>query len=410
MKNPINLKTYREVLRELENNSSDNHLLLGNGFNNSLGIKTGYESIFNEMKKEYPRYSEVEDVLSRHDYDIEILIDQFKKKIPNDNFLPQYVERKIKVDFMKATYSIVKEEIKTIYQEKNQGIHLLLKQFTNYFTLNYDPFLYLLLMKFKKNEGGESIAVAFQKTISFIKEDLNHTQNNIYSEIEKARQDGSLSIIVDKFEIQKSLENCTKTEFTIVIKSYFKNKKWRNRDIERAISILWEKENKNPILENVNDGFIFEEFEPGKRDMQNIFFLHGAFHIYKDGVSVKKITQKNEKALYERLEKIINDEEQEIVCIFTGSSEGKKRHIDENSYLKGCFDKLSTLSGSLVIIGSSLEENDTHIFEQINKSEISTIFMSSREERKNQVSQKTKKMFPNKEIILFDYKTISYEQ
>ena len=362
------------------------------------------------MKKEYPRYSDVEDVLSHHNYDIEVLIDEFKNKIQDDDFLPQYIERKIKVDFMKATVSIVKEEIKAIYQEKNQGIYLLLKHFTNYFTLNYDPFLYLLLMKFKKDEGDESIAVAFQSTLHFKEEDLNETQNNIYSEIEKARRSGLLEIRVDKHKTQKNLKNCTKAEFTTAVKLYFHNKEWKSKDIERAISILWEKENQNPKLKNVNDGFLFEEFELGKRDMQNIFFLHGAFHIYKDGVSVKKITQKNEKALYERLEKIINDEEQDIVCIFTGSSESKKNRIDENIYLKGCFDKLPTLSGSLVIIGSSLDGNDTHIFEQINKSEINTIFMSSCEETKNQDSQKTKRRFPNKEIILFNYKTISYEQ
>ena len=44
---------------------------------------------------------------------------------------------------MKAAHEIVKSKIKNIYAEKNEGIHILLKNFANYFTLNYDSFLYL---------------------------------------------------------------------------------------------------------------------------------------------------------------------------------------------------------------------------------------------------------------------------
>ena len=36
-------------------------------------------------------------------------------------------------------------------EKKNEGIYLLLREFTNYFTLNYDSFLYMLLLKYKKD-------------------------------------------------------------------------------------------------------------------------------------------------------------------------------------------------------------------------------------------------------------------
>ena len=78
---------------------------------------------------------------------------------------------------MKSAYGIVKENIKEVYQEKTQGVHLLLKNFSNYFTLNYDPLLYLLLMKFKKN--NEDISIAFSNTELFIQDDLNKQQNSI---------------------------------------------------------------------------------------------------------------------------------------------------------------------------------------------------------------------------------------
>ena len=60
-------------------------------------------------------------------------------------------DNKIKLDFMQALHSIVKSQIKHVYAEQNEGIYILLSQFDNYFTLNYDSFLYLLLLKYRKN-------------------------------------------------------------------------------------------------------------------------------------------------------------------------------------------------------------------------------------------------------------------
>ena len=58
---------------------------------------------------------------------------------------------------MQATHEIVKEEIKNVYAEKNDGVFILLKEFTNYFTLNYDSLLYLLLLKYKPSENNKKM-------------------------------------------------------------------------------------------------------------------------------------------------------------------------------------------------------------------------------------------------------------
>ena len=44
---------YKQLLIELRKTEQDNHLLLGNGFNNSLGINTSYKGIFERMKSLY---------------------------------------------------------------------------------------------------------------------------------------------------------------------------------------------------------------------------------------------------------------------------------------------------------------------------------------------------------------------
>ena len=401
----IDIISYTELLSKLEGPSS-NHLLLGNGFNNSLGIMTNYSEIFDRMKQDYADYQKMEDRIKENGYDIEFLIKELKGMVQHsdDSFLTSYIGRKIKMDFMKATNEIVQENIKSVYAEKNKEIHLLLKNFTNYFTLNFDPFLYLLLMKFKK-EKTDGNALAFQNTFRFIKQDLDANQKEIFTKIEKARNKGSLSITVDESK-NEGLSGTDKNLFTKLVKRYFKDEQWSPRDIDRVCDQIWKQENQEKPLE-VNDGFLFENFQLDSSE-QNLFFLHGAFHINQKGRKIKKITQTQNAAFSKRLEKIIHDDNQDIVCVFTGTTEGKVKEIDNSSYLKKCLDELSNLKGALVILGCSLDGNDNHIFKGINQSGIEEIYISSCNETKEKDYKKALEIFTNKSITLFDYKTISY--
>jgi Cu+-exporting ATPase len=76
--------------------------------------------------------------------------------------------------------------------------------------------------------------------------------------------------------------------------------------------------------------------------------------VIRDGKEIKKITQETDKALYTKLEEVLNNEEQDVVCVFQSSN--KIEAIKENSYLLNCYNKLSSLSGNMVIIGSSLDD------------------------------------------------------
>lgn len=406
---------YQQLLTELKESDQECHLLLGNGFNNSLGVNTSYKGIFERMKRDYAGYEPLESYLSENYYDIEKLIHKLKDGVVSiegisDGFLPDFIESKVKLDFMKAAYEIVKEEIKNIYhEEKSEGIYLLFNNFTNYFSLNYDPFLYLILMKFKKADG-ESQAIALQQTTLFKEQDLDSTQDNIYSEIEKARREGMLQITIgDSDSSEKSLKNITKNYFQETIKTHFKDKGWKSKDIERVCDHIWEKESHEEKLDNINDSFFGEDYKPESASLQNIFFLHGAFHIYQKKTLIRKITQKQNKALYQRLEDIINSEEEDIICVLTGTSEEKSAAIQANEYLNNNLTKLSSLHGSLVVFGSSLDENDKHIFNQINQSNIKTIYISSTQDKIKSDAKKAKLAFPKKQLQFFDYKTVSYE-
>ena len=407
---------YAELLKQLENAHCENHLLLGNGFNASLGINTDYKSIFEKMLEEEAVYEKIKEQMRNEGFDIEKLIGLLgncckdeKEEVP---FLKSYIARKVKFDFMKAASNIVQKEVKEIYQDKNQEISLLFKNFNNYFTLNYDPFLYLLLMKFKKsNDVQEPHAMAFQKTLKFQFEDLNYEKQDIYRIIKNAKKNGTLTISAGVGEPPSiRLDKVNKSQFQTTIELYCKRHypKWTQKDIASACGKLWNEQKIEVMLKKLNDGFLKDEWLENAH--QNVFFLHGCFHIFQNNKSIIKITQTKNKAFLRRLEEAMqsDDFEKEIICVLTNDSECKKEQIDNNKYLKNCFEHLKKLSGHIVIFGSSLDGNDNHIFQAINESEIEKIYISSSIRQKEENWKKAKGFFPDNEVVLFDYKTISY--
>lgn len=407
--------TYKELLSQIGN--KENHLLVANGFNYGLGINTGYSAIFEKMIEDNNLYIDIKPLFKECGYDLEEFLGRLESNIDN-LFLRKYIRNNIKLDFMRATHEIVKSNIKDIYAEKNEGIFLLLKNFTNYFTLNYDSFLYILLLRYKPMTSNESNAIAFEANINFIEKELDKISDNIYSEIKEAREKGLLTLSLGNgsMAIEESLDKLTKTHFISEIKTYSKvnNKKWKDKDIKRVINKILKEEQNQLTLKNIDDGskqlkifkdqseFIFEN-----RKTQNLFFLHGAFHIYKDGKIFKKITQQSDKALYEKLEDVLNKDSQDIVCVFQNTN--KMDVIKDHEYLQNCFNKLDELSGNMVIIGSSLANNDNHIFSRINNSRIKKVYISALRKEKEEIQERAEVVFSKKEICLFDAETISYE-
>lgn len=102
----------------------------------------------------------------------------------------------------------------------------------------------------------------------------------------------------------------------------------------------------------------------------------------------------------------MNDGDKEIVCVF--QSENKLDEIESNPYLKKAYDKLESLTGYLIIIGSSLADNDNHIFEQIEKSDVEKIYISTREGSKDKYRKIAMEKFPTKAIQMFNADSISY--
>ena len=406
------LITYKDVINELEKSKEENHLLLGNGFNYSLGVSTSYKEILTEMKKENKEYEVIGNSL-----DLETFIGTCKLNIKAENnpyyeFMKTYFNNKVKKDFMKAITYIIGKKVKNIYKEKCEEVYLLLSQFTNYFTLNYDPFLYQLLMTFKKDENKTSII--FQNTLSGIEKLLEEPEKGLLEKIRKADREGKLAISIGANTSTKEFDfsKMSKTVFSNNAKEYFKGQ-YDNKQIEKAVDFLWKEKtaNKHKYLEKVDDGFsLFKDgsLQYQHPETQNVFSLHGSFYIYKKGDVTYKIKQESSEALYKKIEKVVDTPEENLVCIFTDKD--KLNEIKKDNYLMRGYNKLTELNGTLVIIGVSFSENDSHIFSQINKSNVETIYISSWEKEKQTDFEKIKKFFPNKKIILFDRETLGYEK
>lgn len=408
--------TYHDILEIIAGKES--HLLLWNWFNRWLWINTSYSAIFSKMiTNSNWVYKDAKTIVDATDWDLELFIKKLGEDInPENIFLKKYVANKVKLDFIKAAHEIIREEIKNVYAEKNGWIYMLLKNFDNFFTLNYDSFLYLLLLNFKSSDTWINDTIALQSTIEFQEEELNISQNNIYTEIKEARKKWVLNINTWDDSISKNLRELPKTHFTTEIKQYNKTQKkwWSGVDIERVVNTLLQEEKDNKKLELVDDGarvlklFEWDEFVFDINvETQNLFFLHWAFHIYKDWEHHKKITQTSNKALYTRLEEILNNEERETLCIF--QAEDKLEEIQKSKYLMKSYNKLSELSGNVVLLWCSLSENDNHIYDKINESEVSEIFISSTERSLKSNTEKAKLLFPEKNITFFSAETISYE-
>ncbi len=404
------LLSYNEVLIELQKTKRQNNLLLGNGFNLSLGVNTSYKNIFEIMKKNNKEYS----IIKSEKLDLEEFIGKCKNCINKDNqlystFLNTFIHNKIKLDFMKAVSEIVTKETKTIYQEKNEELYLLFKNFDNYFTLNYDPFLYQLLMKYK-SPNNKDTGLLFKNSSKGKEILFDKNSKVLLKEIEEGYKNGTVTIRIDSKSVELDLNKLSKTDFTNEIKKYYKNRT-SVKELKKIIDLIWIKKEENKCLENLDDGFANlsgNDLFYSNIETQNLFFIHGAFHIKQGTHYIKKITQQTEKSLYNRIEEIIENGNENIICIF--SNNNKESEINKNEYLKNCLKKLEIIEGTILIIGSSLADNDSHIFSRLNNSNVDTIYIACSENNKKDTFKTATNLFPSKKIKLFDQHTISYER
>ncbi len=133
-----------------------------------------------------------------------------------------------------------------------------------------------------------------------------------------------------------------------------------------------------------DDGFRHPEeddstvtWEIGREINQNVYYIHGAMHIFNYGAEVEKFTWINTGlTISDQVRKSI-DKGKYPIFISEGTTEHKLSRIQNFSYLGRSFSSLKSITGNLFIFGHSIGNQDDHVFNYINRNQkLKNIFIS----------------------------------
>lgn len=144
------------------------------------------------------------------------------------------------------------------------------------------------------------------------------------------------------------------------------------------------KDNIDDIGLKVDDGFRHPEEEKKEYvvwDMddpanQNVFYLHGALHLFDADSEIRKYTWKSTRVpLVDQIRDALESERYPIF-VSEGTSESKLKRVRHSPYLRHGYRSLSKVSGSLFIFGHSLHDEDRHVLDCIVRSEVPQLYVS----------------------------------
>lgn len=116
-------------------------------------------------------------------------------------------------------------------------------------------------------------------------------------------------------------------------------------------------------------------WEPDQSHGQNMWFLHGALHVFDSGTEIQKYTWSNTGVRL--VDQIRNALGKNYFPLFVseGTSAEKYERIRHNDYLAKAYRSFSAIQGALFIFGHSLAENDDHYLRCISRGRISHLYV-----------------------------------
>ena len=180
----------------------------------------------------------------------------------------------------------------------------------------------------------------------------------------------------------------------------------RNSELLRYLNIP--KTNYKDCFGRIGNELIWQ-----KNKLQNVFYLHGALHLFDDGVDIIKAETTEKNNLMDVIQSRLNNNQYPLI-VTEGSSEEKLNKISHNKYLQNALENLrNNAKGVLFIHGHSLDDNDKHIINTINhNNNLKQIYISIFNPKENfdNMQQKTLSLFVNnkknsKQIYYYDAKT-----
>ncbi|WP_421939233.1 DUF4917 family protein [Pedobacter sp.] len=135
---------------------------------------------------------------------------------------------------------------------------------------------------------------------------------------------------------------------------------------------------------NADDGFRtpdegkreYVSWDIEKTDGQNIFYLHGALHLFDTGSELQKYTWVNTGIrLIEQIRNALNFNSFPLF-VSEGTSIEKESKIMHSNYLSRGIRSFAKIGGCLFIYGHSLADNDKHILNLIGKNKVEKLYIS----------------------------------
>lgn len=116
-------------------------------------------------------------------------------------------------------------------------------------------------------------------------------------------------------------------------------------------------------------------WNPSQSHEQNMWFLHGALHVFDSGTEVQKYTWNNTGVrLIDQIREAISKDYFPIF-VSEGTSAEKYSRIRHSDYLAKAYRSFSSIQGTVFILGHSLAENDEHYLKAIERGKLNRLYV-----------------------------------
>jgi hypothetical protein len=116
-------------------------------------------------------------------------------------------------------------------------------------------------------------------------------------------------------------------------------------------------------------------WEAGSSHGQNVWYLHGALHVFDSGPEVRKYTWRRTGVRLIELTRSALREEYFPLFVAEGQTDEKLERIRHNEYLAKASRSFGQIGGCLFIFGHSLAPNDEHILRLIEKGKVTDVYV-----------------------------------
>lgn len=116
-------------------------------------------------------------------------------------------------------------------------------------------------------------------------------------------------------------------------------------------------------------------WEADQSHEQNMWFLHGALHVFDTGTEIQKYTWS--KTGVRLIDQIRDALQRNYFPLFVseGTSDEKYERIRHSDYLAKAYRSFSSITGALFVYGFSFAENDAHFLRCIQRGKVSQLYV-----------------------------------